>query len=918
MTTEYHDPDGVFPLLWPQLSAHLPLRNLYFKSSTRPLRSIASLDIDFVPAARRRSSKHVSLDGSTTQSSENDLGVVSSKNDNDIDNRRRHQIPGLRSTPYLKLFLLRCDTKDLYKSTWRPRLRDWIKEHVTLPQSSGAQTDHDAFEWLILHVVLPDTAAAAQPRFKTKKDESGNVKERSSKFPGKRNRPLLEKLRADFNEAGKAGFERVAQIRLARDAVPAGLLRASLPQGVTPITESVQEQAAAWSDLVGKFKSLILSSFHLRVAQYEEDVRERELQRSLPGWNFNTFFILKEGLVQAFEAVGLTEDALLGYDELAVGLDSTIVDQLAETTSNQAGKLAMTTATLHNRLRGAIESRSGSNNVSEIAQPLSRTDTKDYRGMIVSNQISIFDFRCYIFLRQMALLLKLARLTPTLQSSKTTLARLSSESTAHKNQDAVPLADLSMRAAQFTSLMGRTMRQDLAFGLTESEEQYERVDQLTNLIVASWTFQTLQQVLDETVTSAITSPASARDTKLASEPVRRTSFPKRYSSLATTKAEDHIKAMNINEDKLYLRNLDLSKVEVIKNAELANAAACRADLYVRQRRVVAQLGQLRGWRAGSLYHIPLERDNPDTKKPEQLTEEDLILALDDCLPLKVAMTSLDSYQHLYELLSDHAAWFYAIANRTKAAEQLIVDQVLLRFDVGDFAAAAAHFQKLASSHSIQDWDGIEVPILIKYAECLQRLNRKDELTRVRLAILAKSASLARSSVHYGRRRTSTPGEIEKAPAQTRSVEGLHTNPYFEQLVNGSKELSYDVTAPLTTYVDLVSIDKAIELTEEGDGFSLSVELCSFIAGKVTLDNVKIQLLNASTGSDGSEGLWLDMGERIELTNKLKRLRLSSNVSRTDSAICSTTRILICILGQYIWPLHDRAHHSTSRSNSFHA
>ena len=50
MTTEYHDPDGVFPLLWPQLSAHLPLRNLCWKSPTRSLRAIASLDVDFVPA----------------------------------------------------------------------------------------------------------------------------------------------------------------------------------------------------------------------------------------------------------------------------------------------------------------------------------------------------------------------------------------------------------------------------------------------------------------------------------------------------------------------------------------------------------------------------------------------------------------------------------------------------------------------------------------------------------------------------------------------------------------------------------------------------------------------------------------------------------------------------------------------------
>jgi len=876
MTTEYHDPDGVFPLLWPQLSAHLPLRNLYWKSTTRPLRAIASLDIDFIPATSKRSSRYISLDGALSETSDNGTTAAPIDSEGGSANQRRHQIPGLRPTPYLKLFLLRCDDKDLYKSTWRPRIRDWIKEHVTLPQNSGALTDHDAFEWLILHVVLPDTAAAAQPRFRAKKDDSGNVKERSSKFPGKRNRPLLEKLRADFNEAGKAGFERVAQIRLARDAVPAGLLRATLPAGVTPITESVQEQAAAWNDLVGKLKSLILSSFHLRVAQYEEDVREKELQRSLPGWNFCTFFILKEGLAQAFEAVGLTEDALLGYDELAVGLDSTIVDQLCETASSQASRLAMNTTALQNQLKSAMQGlEDGSVDRSEWSPfaPLD-VDTKDYRGMIVSNQISVFDFRCYIFLRQMALLLKLARLAPTFQNNKTTLARLSSESTAHKNQDAVPLADLSSRASQFASLMGRTIRQDFAFGLSGVDGQDDKINLFVDLIVASWTFRLLQQVLDETVTSAIASPTSMREVKAKAEPVRKHSFPKRQSSLATTIEEDTIKPTNLDEDELYLRNLDLSKVEVIRNPELANAAACRADLLVRQRRVLAQLGDIRGWRIESLHrHIARSPDH-EIVQETRLTEEEIFNALGDCRILQQAMNSQQHYQHLYELLSDHAAWFYAVTNRTKAAEQLIVDQVLLRFDAGDFAAAAAHFSKLIST--FDDWNHIEMSILIKYAECLRRLNRKDELVRVRLTILAKSTSAVRSSVRHGRKRTkAVVNNLENENNHVASDEADAIS-HFENLVVGSRELTYDITAPLTMYFELIAVSKDISLEGDGDGFSLPVKIRPFMTAPVTLDSVKVQLVPLD--GEKNEELWLRTGQLLELGSGLNQLCPTSNVS----------------------------------------
>ncbi|KAG8411307.1 hypothetical protein J3459_016346 [Metarhizium acridum] len=76
--------------------------------------------------------------------------------------QRRHQIPGLRNTPYLKVLLVRCDDNDSYKATVRAEIREWIKEHT--PPSSASkkasnQEKHDAFEWLILHVVIPNTAS---------------------------------------------------------------------------------------------------------------------------------------------------------------------------------------------------------------------------------------------------------------------------------------------------------------------------------------------------------------------------------------------------------------------------------------------------------------------------------------------------------------------------------------------------------------------------------------------------------------------------------------------------------------------------------------------------------------------------------------------------------------------------------------
>lgn len=266
--------------------------------------------------------------------------------------RRRHQIPGLRNTPYLKLYILRCDDNDQYKSTSRKLIREWISTHAATVSSSGpsgggvggptsslapptagtvggssakgdAGKQHDASEWLIIHVLLPGTAAYAQPRAQS---QSAGTQPAARGWAGmKGTTTLLEKIKSDFNSNTKAGIkDRIIQLRIHPTHPDLSLLSPPVP--VAPHTlwssppEPKNETEISYQDLITKFKSQILSSFDLRVAQYEEDVRERDSQRMLPGWNFCTFFVLKEGLARAFESVGLVEDSLILYDELAVGL----------------------------------------------------------------------------------------------------------------------------------------------------------------------------------------------------------------------------------------------------------------------------------------------------------------------------------------------------------------------------------------------------------------------------------------------------------------------------------------------------------------------------------------------------------------------------------------------------------------------
>lgn len=198
-----------------------------------------------------------------------------------------------------------------------------------------------------------------------------------------------------------------------------------------------------WQDILGKIKEGVLQSFDSRVLQYEEDIRKMDSQRTLPGWNYCTFFILKEGLAQSFEQMLLREDALIQYDELEasffqlLGGISVLINFL--TVDNQL--------TWFNRT-GGTSPGDDSANVLDLSH-------KDYRNLILANDISLFDFRVYLFARQVFLLTSMGR-----------------------------YVDICSRARDYIATLARTLRND-------------REDAGISYI-ESWIFSAAMQVIEAT------------------------------------------------------------------------------------------------------------------------------------------------------------------------------------------------------------------------------------------------------------------------------------------------------------------------------------------------------------------------------------------------------------------------------------
>ncbi|KAH0538372.1 hypothetical protein FGG08_005021 [Glutinoglossum americanum] len=985
VTVEYFDPSGVFPLVSAGLFSRLPLRNLHWKSPSRPLRSINSLHVDLIPYGelqqRSQSPPGTRPGHGMAKSEESIQGIgdalartqslrrIASERGNSSDvgvgvykgpiKERRHQIPGLRQTPYLKVFFLRCDDTDVYKATSRKQLREWIKEHATQSSQSttsvSGQENHDAFEWLIVHVVLPNTTAASQPHTSgSSNNVAGSGPEKvpgTSRWPGRGTSSILDKIRSDFNGSSKSAKDRVAQIRVQKGTLENSAISSSSG-------EAIRDQENAWSDLISKFKSLILTSFDLRVSQYEEDVREKDAQRSLPGWNFCTFFVLKEGLARGFENVGLVEDALAGYDELAVGLD-TIVGEQASHGSNKghAGTFLTYTEDLWQQAEAALSAVGKSEAAQKEADtpedetftspPLSATK-KPYRDLILSNNISVFDFRCYLFARQLSLLLRLGN---ALSSRSGLMAKLQyhpategSEYSFHDDghgravaqrgddsEDLITLAEVCKRGIEFITSVSRIMRSDLwnayhakVGSSRETEESDDRassddgrgVDQIIDSLVSSWTFSLTQQILTETSTKTIPIPLiSLPDTnsssvktsspggpvhepKVAIPEPKTMMHPARTSSLAPRHSMPEPLSPGVFPSGLTPVSDPgvASPPGAMSNASkagLEDLASYRAELYLLGRRVLEHLGREQGWYMGwsELAGIHI---NAGSAMEEVNLEDDGSTEGGESETEDVAPKTVDSCTIKNSLLRSalqEKNSFYNVyevkATRTKSVESVMADLAALKFHLGDYATAATHFHHMAPFYAEGGWSLIETSMLIMYARCLKELGRSEEYVNVILKLLAKA--VAREKRLVSRRGGKDTGrDLGLESENYFDGDAVAMCGYVRDLTSLSNKLSLETTVPMSKYFSDIHVEPYPRHLPDRDGFQLQLQIRHFLEDDLEIQGAKVRVVGA-IGGQGRE-IWLESNDRFVLKRGLSRMWVGSNLVIPGSYIVD--RILL--------------------------
>lgn len=258
----------------------------------------------------------------------------------------------LQQAPFLNLYFLNCSDLEQYKTSLKEKIKYWLN----IIEAKKNQ------EWMIICI-------------------SGESNTKS--ILGIRT-SIYDKIKSDFN--------------LSKDR----LLLVKLYSEV--------KESDMWNSVVNKIKEKLLANFFQKVLVLQEDIKRLDSQRLLPGWNYCSFFILKEQLAMLYDTVNLYQDALVQYDELEASFYQTLVEQ------------------------GAAWFKSfGGTEEGDDSQDFLNLKRKPFREMIIQNTTSIFDFRMYLFARQCQLLFRLDRPAELCQRAKLFISSFSMTLTDYKD-----------------------------------------------------------------------------------------------------------------------------------------------------------------------------------------------------------------------------------------------------------------------------------------------------------------------------------------------------------------------------------------------------------------------------------------------------------------------------------------------------
>ncbi|EFX70597.1 hypothetical protein DAPPUDRAFT_309387 [Daphnia pulex] len=148
------------------------------------------------------------------------------------------------------------------------------------------------------------------------------------------------------------------------------------------------KSSESWQTFLFRLRQALMAAFSRTLSKFEETVRTQRERRNELNWNFCNYFLLQEELAFAFEMLGLYDEALVQYDEL----DALFTQFVLNSAVGDAPDWLLAFQATPNNWSGVCLNPKTPFNL-------------ELRQKIQDHNMSVIDFRNYLFARQSALLL---------------------------------------------------------------------------------------------------------------------------------------------------------------------------------------------------------------------------------------------------------------------------------------------------------------------------------------------------------------------------------------------------------------------------------------------------------------------------------------------------------------------------------
>lgn len=377
----------------------------------------------------------------------------------------------------------------------------------------------------------------------------------------------------------------------------------------------------------------------------------------------------------------------------------------------------------------------------------------------------------------------------------------------------------------------------------------------------------------------------------------RLQHPQRKSSLArsgTTSpppervSSNPIAILKRLEDKLSLQsNPSDDELRLIPLTDLETLAGHRSDLFLLQRHIGERIASAKGWKVG-LSHLRVNAarkrapmKDVDLSDNSEASESDSSTSSEPEAPggpnirgilyttLLDSLASLEDFTTLYEMLTDLALLQCLLAMKTKSIERLVADLAIIKFGSGDYTTAASYLGRVVPYYAQHRWSMIETELVKIHAQCLKKLNRKDDYVRMTLSLLAKAAIRQRSFLEL------RVGFHSKLADPWVDDEDIESEGMLQELLTSSEELPVEVIVPLTEFFADLLVDPYIKHSQDKDGFQIDLKIRHLLRDDIQVDMVRLKLKAMDPPLREN---WVECKGPMVFTTGINKITASTNVS----------------------------------------